>query len=46
MIIPYIGGVRNVVYNLYIMAERGNKPRETDPKRTWIECKERFAFRG
>lgn len=46
MIIPYIEGVRNAVCSLYIIVELDNKPSETDPKRTWIECKERFAFRG
>lgn len=46
MIISYIGGVRNAVCSLYIIVELGNKPSETDPKQTWIECKERFAFRG
>ena len=45
MIIPYIGGVRNAVYSLYIIVELGGKSSKTDPKRTWIECKELFAFR-
>lgn len=46
MIIPYIEGVRNAVYSLYIMVKQTINQARQEPMRTWIECKGLFAFRG
>lgn len=46
MIIPYIGGVGNAVYSLYIMVKQTIKQARQETMRTWTECKGLFAFRG